>query len=75
VSVGGPNTNFGSFTSLLDSAVRSASSVPRSDAKAIANGLPGPPAHDPAAQLLWDLSNIQGDAEGTLTRLTAGARR
>ena len=66
-SVGGPGPNFGSFTNLIDAAVRSASAVPDSEAKAIADGLPESRAHDPAARLLWDLSNVQGDAEGDIS--------
>jgi hypothetical protein len=66
-SGGGAASQFGSITSLLDAAMHSASGVPGADAKAISNGLPRPPAHDPAGRLEWDLSNVQGDAEGDLS--------
>ncbi len=66
LSVGGESSSFGNFTNLLDSAVSAAGSVPGSDARAIANGLSAPPANDPGARLLWDLSNVQADAEGDL---------
>jgi hypothetical protein len=64
VSDGGPGGGFGSYTALLDSAVTAAGAVPGSDAKAILAGLPSPPAGNKPARLLWDLSNVQSDAEG-----------
>ena len=66
VSVDGATSNFGSFTNLLDAAVKSASAVPGSDANAIRNGGTAP-ANDPAAQLLADLTYVQTDAEGRLS--------
>jgi hypothetical protein len=57
-------TGFGTATGLLDAAMRAASAVPGSDAKAIGAGAATWPKGSMPAHLLWDLSNVQLDAEG-----------